>query len=276
LAAALGFAVLSGFAGGASATPRAPFSDPTAVGYIGLCNRAGLQIRSGSIYATPFAWRAISSQPAPAPYNNAWRTAILLAYQPRQGLTSGEWSGDSLTASSRYTNAAHPMVAATGGDDSLEDFIQEFAPVWDGYFELRIYLGTQNAQVYSVRYPALAIQVKGDTWHAVGGGPVNCHSGTAVSLESIVLPKSATSPSTTSIPTARVGSSGKATGLGSQKSATGAGGRPASRSGAQLAAVVVALFIIVAVSSLLIARRRRPAFDQPTAGTTRATDTKGH
>jgi hypothetical protein len=212
LAATLVFVGLAGLVGAASATPRVPFSDPNAVGYIGLCNQAGRQITSGSIYTTPFAWRAVSSESAPPPYNNAWRTAILLAYQPRLGLTSGEWSGDALTASSRYSNPAHPMVAATGGDDSLEDFIQEFASVWDGYFELRIYLSTQNAQVYSLHYPALAIEVKGGSWRAVGGGQVNCRSGTSESLESIVLPKSATSPPTTAAPAGHGGSGGKATG----------------------------------------------------------------
>jgi hypothetical protein len=275
LAATLVFVGLAGLVGAASATPRVPFSDPNAVGYIGLCNQAGRQITSGSIYTTPFAWRAVSSESAPPPYNNAWRTAILLAYQPRLGLTSGEWSGDALTASSRYSNPAHPMVAATGGDDSLEDFIQEFASVWDGYFELRIYLSTQNAQVYSLHYPALAIEVKGGSWRAVGGGQVNCRSGTSESLESIVLPKSATSPPTTAAPAGHGGSGGKATGLGSQKSATGAAGSSSSRSTAQLAAVVAALVIVVAASSLLIARRRRPAFHQPTAGITRGQDRKG-
>ncbi len=275
-AVSLALMVLVVSAGAAFATPRAPFSDPSALGYIGLCDQAGRQITTGSIYSTPFAWRAVSSEPAPVPYNDDWRTAILLAYQPREGLTSGEWSGDALTASSRYTNAAHPMVAATGGDDSLEDFIQEFAPVWDGYFELRIYLGTQNAQVYSIHYPALAIQVKGDTWRAVGGGPVNCHSGTAVSLESIVLPKSATSPPTTSSQPESRGSGGRATALGSEKSAADAGRGPSSHSTIQLALTIAVLAIVVAASSLLLARRRRPDVYQPVAGLARGSHRKGH
>ena len=61
--------------------------------------------------------------------------------------------------------------------------------MWDGYLQLRMYLGTADAEVYSLNYPALDIRVTGDTWHAVGGGPVNCHSGTAESLETLVLPK---------------------------------------------------------------------------------------
>jgi hypothetical protein len=188
--AALAFTTSACLGQGGSA--RAPFSDLNAVGYIGLCNKAGHQIASGSINTTPFAWRAVSSEAALPPYNNAWRTAILLAYQPQQGLSAGEWTGDALTASARYTNPAHPMAAATDRDDSLEDFIEEYRPTWNGFLQLRMYLGTQNAEAYSLHYPALDIQVTGNTWHAVGGGPVNCHSGTAESIETIVLPKAAT------------------------------------------------------------------------------------
>jgi hypothetical protein len=219
------------------------------------------------------AWRAVSSVAAPPPYNNDWRTAILLAYQPQQELTAEEWSGDELTASSRYSNPAHPMVAATGGDDSLEDFIEEFRPLWKGYLELRIYLGTQNAPTYSLHYPALAIQVTGTTWHAVGGGPVDCHSGSAVSLESIVLPRSATSlPTTTSTPP---GTSATATALGSQRSATS---KPsgASSSPDETVTIVLVLALIAAGSSLLLARRRRLALYQPIAGTSRRSNRKGH
>jgi len=180
----------------AAAESGVPYSDPNAVGTIGLCDQAGHQITSGDINTAPFAWRAVSSVPAPAPYNNAYRTAILLAYQPQESLSASEWSGDELTASSRYSNPANPMVAATDGDDSLEDFVQDFHPKWDGYLQLRMYLGTADAQIYSVHYPTLDIHVTGDTWTAVGGGAVNCSSGTATSLESIVLPSTTTTTGT--------------------------------------------------------------------------------
>jgi hypothetical protein len=186
--------------GSAGASARVPYSDPNADGYIGLCNAAGKQITSGSIDSKPFAWRAVSSVAAVAPYNNDWRTAILIAYQPQDGLAPGEWSGEALTASARYTNPAHPMAAATQGDDSLSDFIQDFHPMWNGFIELRMYLDTANAEVYSFKYPELSIRVTGSTWQAVGTGQVDCHSGTAESIESIVLPTTTTTdpPSTTS------------------------------------------------------------------------------
>lgn len=206
--AVLASLTLAGCSG--AGTTTVPFSDPNAVGYIGLCDQAGHQIRSGSIDTVPFAWRAVSSQAAEAPYNSSYRTAILLAYQPRQGLASGEWSGDELTASSRYTNPAHPMAAATHGDDSLEAFLSDYHPVWNGFIELRMYLGTADAETYSEHYPMLAVQVTGNSWHAVGGGPVDCHSGTAESIESIVLPTSDTSDTSSTTTTSTTNADGAA------------------------------------------------------------------
>jgi hypothetical protein len=107
----------------AAASTGVPYTDANAVGYIGLCNQAGRQITSGNVATAPFAWRAVSSKPAEAPYNNADRTATLVAYLPLQDLPPGDWSGQELTASSRYSNQASPMAAATSDDDSLQDFI---------------------------------------------------------------------------------------------------------------------------------------------------------
>lgn len=186
--------------GGPPAVNPAPFSDPNAVGYIGLCNQAGQQITSGSLHSVPFAWRAVSSQPARPPYNDDWRTAILLAYQPRQGLAPDEWAGEELTSSSRYTNPAHPMAQATAGDESLADFVSDFPAQWQGFVQLRLYLGTRDAEVYSVRYPALDIEVTGDMWRAVGGGKVDCDAGRAESIEFILRRSSTMSHRATQAP----------------------------------------------------------------------------
>ena len=175
-----------------------PYRDPAAQGYLGICDQAGHQITSGSTATVPFAWRVVSSEPALTPYNNVYRTAILLAYQPINGLAPGSWSGEGLTASSRYSNPFHPMAAATLGDMSLASFVRDFPPHWNGLVELRLYLGTADKPTYSYRYPTLDIQVTGSTWHALDGGNVNCAAGTATSLETIVLPSSTTtSPSST-------------------------------------------------------------------------------
>jgi LPXTG-motif cell wall-anchored protein len=297
---------LLGVSGMAAAGSGVPYTDPNAVGYIGLCNQGGHQITSGNVDATPFAWRAVSSQAAPAPYNNADRTAILLAYQPQQGLASGEWSGDELTASARYTNPANPMAAATAGDDSLADFIDEFHPKWDGLLQLRMYLGTQNQEQYESHYPVLNIKVTGDTWSALGGGPVNCDSGSAVSLESVVLPattapsakgaKGVKSPTGATVPgsnshpgAATSGPHGASTGPashpgGAPDGATGSGRHlsaapadPARASSASpLIAVVVGVALVLGAAGYFIRRRRRrPSLSPSPSGTILSSSTKG-
>jgi hypothetical protein len=295
LLAAAGLVLVAPACSAAAAGSSPPYTDPNAAGYIGLCNQAGHQITGGNISTTPLAWRAVSSEAAPAPYNNADRTAILLAYQPQQGLLPGEWSGEALTASSRYTNPAHPMAAATGGDDSLEDFIGDFPPRWDGYVELRMYLGTEDAEVYSLHYPTLNIQVTGDTWHAVEGGSVNCDTGSAESIESILLPKTATAPPHSKAPASQKGGSagattrsdshtrtsgsdatgshvaavGTAAATGSHDRATGVvADAPPGASHLPYGVAILAALLVLAASGLFIARRRRSASVPSMSGTT--------
>jgi len=247
-----------------------PYRDPSAVGYIGLCNNAGHQITSGSIKTTPFAWRAVSSTAAQAPYNASGRTATLYAFQPRQGIPPGEWSGEQLTSSARYTNAAHPMVAATSGDDSLEDFMQDFRPAWDGLLQVRMYLGAPDHPIYSLTYPALDIQVTGNTWHEVEGGTVSCTSGKSVSLETIVLPKATPHPHKSKNGTGQSSNGPTASSSPKASTAPGAAGggsasplatRPAADSSHTTSIVVgvlIAAFVVLVAVGYLVSRRRRP------------------
>jgi hypothetical protein len=206
LSLAVAVSVLGGSAvlGGASAaqaasTSAVPYHDPNAVGVVGFCDKAGHQVTSGSITTTPFAWRAVSSVAATAPYNTAGRTATLFAYQPRRGVAPGDWSGAQLTASARYTDASHPMAAATSRDLSLQSFMGQFAPQWDGLLQIRIFLGAPNQEIDSVTYPATTIKVTGSTWRVVGStAPVSCTSGTSTSIESLLLAGGSSSSPTTS------------------------------------------------------------------------------
>jgi hypothetical protein len=173
---------------GASASSL-PFTDPNANGFIGLCTRSGQPITSGSLTATPFIWTAVSSTPAPDGYNEG--KAVLVAYQPRQNVDPGEWSGTQLTASSTFTNAAHPMAQATVADSPLLYFTQAYPPRWDGLIELRMYFSGVNLPVYTTPYPATVIKVHGDRWSVVSGGPqADCTAGHATSIETQFLPAS--------------------------------------------------------------------------------------
>ena len=271
-----------------AATPTVPYTDPNAVGSIGLCNQAGQQITSGSISTTPFAWRAVSTQPAQAPYDNAGRTADLVVYQPQQDLPAGDWSGTQLTASSSYTNPANPMAAATDGDQSLQGIIEAYPPRWDGFLQLRMYLSTAGHEPYEATYPTLNIQVTGDTWQAVGGSPVNCASGTAVSIESVLLrPSTTTSTSSAAAPAsappaapttaasgqgkdAAVGATAASDATSSPGRGTPAGSVQASGSGRAVATtqtsgfpvvlgIVLAVLVLLGAMFSLVLRRRRLA-----------------
>jgi len=275
---------MAGTTGSAGAAPVVPYTDPSVVGSIGLCNQAGQQITSGSIDTTPFAWRAVSTQAAPSPYNNSTRTAILSAYQPIQGLPPGDWSGDQLTASSRYTNPANPMAAATKGDDSLKDVVEDFPPKWNGFIQLRMYLGAADEQADTLHYPALDIQVTGDTWAAVGGATVNCNSGTAESIESIVLPKTSSSSNTSkagggsggsATTSTTVGASSSSSSPGTSTPGTGTTGSGAKNGGADknsalvqpesttshavAIALIAVVVVLIAAAIFLFGRRRRLA-----------------
>ena len=273
----------------AGAATTAPYTDPRAVGSIGLCDPSGQQITSGSTTSVPFVPLAVSTTPATAPYDVPDRTAVLLAYQPQSELPPGEWSGAQLTSSTRYSNPSTPMAAGTARDGSLADFMADFAPRWDGFLQLRMYLGAPDQPAFTANYPTLDIQVVGDTWHAVGGAPVNCRSGTATSDESLITITTPTtgSPSTTGGsggPTATGGTTARA-GAGTTPGSTGAvsgstpggtssgGSAPtaapltAAQSGSSTGSVLIVVLIVLLIAAAVwfLVSRRRPKADPGSA-----------
>ena len=179
-----------------------PYTDSNSVGTIGLCDKAGNTITSGNVHDRPFAFTVVSSAAAPAPYDVKGRKATLFAFQPRKDVVPGRWSGDSLTASSEYSNAKHPMAAGTLRDFSLTDYLESFPVRWDGLVQLRMYLSAPNTSILKLPYPTTDIRVSGDTWTVVRGGTGDCSVGKATSNEVAVF---GTAPPT---PTASVNAGG--------------------------------------------------------------------
>jgi hypothetical protein len=171
---------------GASSSTRVPYTDAAATGVIGLCDRHGHDVTTGSTKAGPFVWRAVGSSAATGAYAVAGRTATLYAFQPRPGVDPAGWSGQQLTASSSYTNPAHPMAQATTKDIDLADFLAAFHALDAGVVELRLYLGAPNQPLATQRYDATDVKVSGSSWRVLRGGPVTCTDGNAVSLETQV------------------------------------------------------------------------------------------
>lgn len=177
--------------GPAEASAPVPYTDAAVTGSLGLCDNHGHQITTGSTTTQPFASFAVASVAAPSGYTGTGRGAVLYAFQPIENVPADAWSGEELTDNSDYTNAAHPMAAATGGDPALQNFIADYPPKWDGLVQLRLYTTAPGRPMNSTSYAALDIKISGTTWQAVDGSAVSCTAGTAVSVETKLLPKSA-------------------------------------------------------------------------------------
>lgn len=170
---------------------RVPYHDAAVSGSIGLCDRNGHEVSSGSTTGAPFAWRAVGTTAAVGDYARTGRSATLYVFQPRAGVEPQLWSGRLLTAAGEYTNPAHPMAAATDADVALHDFLAGYPAIDHGFVQLRLYLSAPGLPTQTARYDALDIKVSGHTWRAVGGAPVNCAAGNSVSFETVVQPSGA-------------------------------------------------------------------------------------
>jgi hypothetical protein len=175
---------------GLAAVPASAVTSPAdnyAQGYVGLCNKQGQNITSGSVYDKPFVWRAVGSVAAPTPFNSSSRKATLYAFQPRPGVDASEWSGTNLTAATHYTNPSVPMAQATHRDLGLSDYLNDYPPEVSGVVELRLFYSAADTG-FSTSYAASFIQVHGTSWTLIKGGTVNCTAGRATSPET-QLPK---------------------------------------------------------------------------------------
>jgi hypothetical protein len=185
-------------------TGSVPFVDKKAQGYIGFCDDKGHQITSGSLTDRPFAWRAVSSTPAPTPYFEGGNGRVELAvYQPIQGVPPGLWTGKAMSNTSAYSDAKYPTAAGTFADPALFDFWQ-VAPSWDGLYQFRMIFTAINLPIHNRPYPAAVIQVKDGHWKVVGPfTSVPCGKVKAISDTEVLLPSSIP----TSSPTPQVAAS---------------------------------------------------------------------
>lgn len=186
LALAVGL-LLSALAVAAPAAADAvPYTDPSAVGSITLCNTLGQPMTHGNIHVKPFAWRAVGSAAAPSGYAGHGRTAALYGYQPMNQVDPSQWNGEFLTAGATYSNPARPMAAASPADPSLADLLGDYPPRWNGLIQLRMFVGAPGQPTLTSRYNAATLQISGDTWTLLAGGQDGCASGTSKSSELIV------------------------------------------------------------------------------------------
>lgn len=159
-----------------------PYQDRAAIGSMSLCDKDLQPVTEGSLTDRPFVWRAVSDTPAPAPYDDEGRRAVLYYYQPRQNVDPGEWSSEILTGASTYSDPKYPIAQATPIDFPLLSAATNYPPQWNGFVQLRMYFTTDEISP-SLDYVAADIRIHGGTWTLVRGGDAPCDAGKAVSPE---------------------------------------------------------------------------------------------
>jgi hypothetical protein len=169
VAVCFGLLLLVTLAACSGGSDKAPWKDPSAKGTITLYDKSGKVMTGGSISTHPVVWKAVASTPAGRGLDGTGKFAALLAYQPRKGADPSEWSGDFLSASTPYSDAARPTVTMTSTDFSLDDFLKEFPPMWNGMIQLRVFLGAPGTPLQTSPYDAVAVKVSGGKWTLVEG-----------------------------------------------------------------------------------------------------------
>jgi hypothetical protein len=224
-----------------------PYRDHSAAGDITLCDRSGQPVTSGTLAAQPFAWRAVGSQAAPAPYDAADSVASLYVYLPRKGFSPQTWVGVPLTAVTEYTDVNHPMAQATILDPPLKQFSDQIAlKNWDGHLQLRLMYSSPGMPTNTTTYAAADVRIDGQTWTLLGGGSSSCGSTTDAKSKETYLStydklvkqaerkqaaQSATSPTATPAPTSSGAGTGESgTGGVASPQAAGSTGHPAGGS----------------------------------------------
>jgi hypothetical protein len=240
-----------------------PYTDPNQVGTLTLCNTQDQPITHGSITAKPFVWRVVSSEPTPQGYWVKGATAQLFAYRAQRQVSPYNWSGQVLAGASEYSNPAHPMAQFTPIDEPFTYMTVTFPAMWDGLYQLRLYLGGPYLEEYEQTYPAADIRVTGNTWTLVSGGHASCTTGTAVSREAMLgLPGANSSPSASASASASSSAAAGATSsAGASSSAGTASAALASHSGSGagllLASSGAVAVVLLATGGVWWIRRRR-------------------
>lgn len=156
------------------ATEEAPYTDPASTGGLTLCSADGKAVTEGRTGDRPFADLVLGDTPLPDDADPAGAVATLYAYQPREGIAPGEFSGSPITAAVAFADASRPATRVTADAWSLGDFVTAFPASLQGYVQLRLVLGTPQLGTLADGYDTADIKVDGDRWELVRGGSASC------------------------------------------------------------------------------------------------------
>lgn len=173
LAVAAGLLVGSSGTAFAAAPPWEP--DPSSIGSLTFYDAAGNQITGGNVNDAPFATYVSASAAGRAGDNRA----TIFGYLPKNGVAIGAWTGEALSGSPLYPNAAAPaplntsalpLVSLTNGDLTIAglagDLPNTATDAYQGLYQLRVKTSGPGQPAGST-YDSADILISGSTWTVV-------------------------------------------------------------------------------------------------------------
>ena len=152
-----------------------PYDDPQSGGSITLCSMDGKAVTEGNVDDQPFAGDRARIDGTAGDLDPTGAVATLYAYQPREGVSASEFSGTAITAAGLLADPNRPAALVAENAWSIGDFVTAFPADFDGYVQLRLYLGTPAAGTLSDQpYDTADLRVDGDRWELVQGGTAAC------------------------------------------------------------------------------------------------------
>jgi len=160
-----------------------PYDDPQSGGLITLCSEDGKAVTEGNVDDRPWADIVLGETAVPSELDANGAVATLFAYQPREGIAASEFSGTPLTAAARLAGPDQAAARLTEDVWTIADFVSAFPADYDGYVQLRLYLGTPETGTLSEDpYDTADLRVDGDRWELVRGGTASCADADAALL----------------------------------------------------------------------------------------------
>ncbi len=173
-------AIVVSFASASIASAAAPpfEPDPNSIGALQFFDAAGNPVIGGNINDAPFAAYVQATVAGRAGDTKA----TLFGYLPKNGIATGAWSGEALTASSTYPNASAPaplngslpLVALSSQDETIAGLIGDLPNTatdsYQGLYQLRV--KTSGTAPPDATYDSADILVNGNTWSLVYPAPV--------------------------------------------------------------------------------------------------------
>ena len=161
-----------------------PYDDAQSAGLLTLCSADGKAVTEGRVKDRPFVDVVLGATALPADLDPSGAVATLYAYQPREGVATGEFSGNAITAANELTDPDHPAALVPENAWSVGDFVSAFPATYDGYVQLRLLLGTPEAGTLSDKpYDTADLRVDGDRWELVRGGTDSCSDATSAVVQ---------------------------------------------------------------------------------------------